>query len=629
MKLVTLQNKPRFLLSLFSFIGLSLAMVLVSYIYDKESQKLLYEQVSDQLSAINKLKEHELKFFFKYRKADIQALASTEAVLYLSQSKHHPYFKQFLKEYMYKDIIIVDNENGHILFSVNNEKYIGKNLHSNEFKNSKMTKVYKDVLNTKTTHFSDMHVPVLNSDEPVMLIATPIIKNNQITSVLMLKLSSTAVNEVLHFKASSINSLETYAVGEDYLLRSDSFLVKEMTVKSSFSNPENYFVKTKNVDKALKGQSGVSIIKDYRDVDVLSAYCFFEFDSTKWAILSEIDEVDITKELKVKKKTFYTWAFFVSIFMFIMGYFIIKRIIDVSVVNPLVSLYEKAKGFEDIINNSLNEIYVFSKDELFFMFANDTALNNSGFTLEEIKKMKPYELEAVPDEKNFLELVTPLLTGEKALQKFETLNRRKNGTLYNVHVNLQLMEVEGVEKFVAIVNDITEYKKVIEEKKHYYDLSTHDHLTKIFNRQMFDELFKIEVEQSRRYNSDMSLILIDIDFFKTINDNFGHQSGDNVLKIISANVKTLLRDSDIFARWGGEEFVILMPHADISMAAEKAEQLRKSIENLNIDTVGSVTCSFGVAQFKNFENANELFTHADEALYKSKHNGRNRVETAD
>jgi diguanylate cyclase (GGDEF)-like protein len=243
--------------------------------------------------------------------------------------------------------------------------------------------------------------------------------------------------------------------------------------------------------------------------------------------------------------------------------------------------------------------------------------------------MKPYELEARRSESFFLELITPLLNGEKALQTFEALHRRKNGTLYNVHINLQLMEVEGVEKFVAIVNDITEQKKVFQEKEHYYDLSIHDHLTNIFNRQMFDELFKIEVEQSRRYNSDMSLILMDIDFFKTVNDTLGHQSGDNVIKIISANVKSLLRDSDIFARWGGEEFVILMPHADISMAVEKAEQLRKSIENLKIDTVGSVTCSFGVAQLKDSENANELFNHVDEALYKSKHNGRNRVETAD
>ncbi|MDO9237333.1 MAG: sensor domain-containing diguanylate cyclase, partial [Aquabacterium sp.] len=250
-----------------------------------------------------------------------------------------------------------------------------------------------------------------------------------------------------------------------------------------------------------------------------------------------------------------------------------------------------------------------------------------GYSLKELQQMKPYDLKMLYSKEKFLELINPLLRGEISVQMVDTLHRRKNETFYDVHVNLQLMEVDGVEKFVAIVNDITEYKKTLEEKKYYYELSSHDHLTKIFNRQMFDELFAKEVERSRRYDFALSLILIDIDFFKKVNDTFGHQAGDKVLQVMSAHVKESLRDSDIFARWGGEEFVILMPYTDIAMAVEKAESLRMSIEKLIIEGVGTVTCSFGVAQLSNFENANQIFAHVDKALYKAKEKGRNRVES--
>lgn len=655
-QLKKIKNRPQILLSLFGSGILVLALILMAYLYSNQSKEVLYTNISEQLIAINKIKMHALSSFLNYRKSDARALASSETIINLAQNleildqqydlkilsmneglkhqevnllykKYHTYLSLFLKEYMYTDVMIMDKDHGHILFSVNYTQYIGKNLKSDQFNNTQMKKVWQKVIDTKQAHFSGMHIPVLYKDEPVMLIATPILKDGEVIAVLMLKLPSTLINQVLHYNGSALKNCETYAVGADHLLRSDSFLLKNLTVKASFNNPQKNFLSTENINKSLDGKSGCSVIKDYRNIDVISAYSPFEFDGIRWAVLTEIDENEILHELNEIQNTFYIWTIVLSILLFIIEFLITKKIISVSVINPLVALYDKAKGFEDIIHNSLNEIYIFSKDELRFVFANDTAIKNVGYTLEELQSMNVYELKTQFTKEQFIELITPLLKGKKAVQIFNTMNKRKDGTLYDVQVNLQLIEVDGEEKFVAIVNDVTEHKKTLEEKEYYYYLSTHDHLTQQFNRQMFDTLFEQEAQRAERYGSDLSLIMIDIDFFKKVNDTYGHQVGDEVLKKVSAHIKSFLRDSDVFARWGGEEFVIFMAHTTREQAVEKAEVLRIAIEELKIEIAGSITCSFGVTQVKNFEKLNEAFSKADEALYKAKENGRNRVET--
>lgn len=655
MQLEKIKHRPQFLLFFVGSIIITIVILLMIYVYNLKTEDVLYTHIADQVSAINKIKIHALSSFLDFRKSDIQALAASETILNLSKqlkqlnkkhglknlkmnksqkfkdvcechNRYKKYLSEFLKQYMYTDALLLDTKSGNIIFSVNYEQYVGRNLNSDRFRNTEITKVYKKVLDTKKVNFSDMHIPTLYSDEPVMLLAAPVLKDNQIISVIMLKLPSTLVNTILHYKVSKIKSCETYAVGEDYLLRSDITLQKTLTVNNSFNHPKKYSVRTENIDNALLFKSGVNIIKDYRNIDVISAYSTFVFDDIKWAVVTEIDKIDFTTELKTIKKTFYTWTLVISFFVFIVGYFLSKKVIDISVINPLVTLYAKAKGFEDIINNSLNEIYIFSKDEFYFIFANDRAINNSGYSLEELQNMKPFDMNHNYNKEEFLLLIEPLLKGEKRIQIFETKYHRKDGTSYDIQINLQLIEVDGSEKFVAIVNDITEYKNTIKEKDHYYHLSTYDYLTNQFNRQMFDTLFHKEVERSFRYNYNLSLAIMDIDLFKNVNDTYGHRVGDDVLVALSSHVKALLRDSDIFARWGGEEFVILLPHINLAQAAKKVEHIRATIEKLKIETAGSITCSFGLTQLLDYDNVEKVFTNADEALYKAKENGRNRVE---
>jgi diguanylate cyclase (GGDEF)-like protein len=158
--------------------------------------------------------------------------------------------------------------------------------------------------------------------------------------------------------------------------------------------------------------------------------------------------------------------------------------------------------------------------------------------------------------------------------------------------------------------------------------ATTDPLTGLSNRLKFDQALSAEIRRARRFDVALSLVIFDVDHFKQINDAYGHQAGDQVLIKLSGFVAKRMRETDLLARWGGEEFVILLPLSDVPMAVRFAEILREAIATLSFDHGKPVACSFGVAQLVAGENAERLVGRADEALYRAKLNGRNRVEMA-
>lgn len=296
--------------------------------------------------------------------------------------------------------------------------------------------------------------------------------------------------------------------------------------------------------------------------------------------------------------------------------------------DTIMKAREEKNEFQNLIENSLNEIYIFEKESLRFSYVNRGALLNSGYTATELKQMTPLDIKPYYTLEQFQELITPLLKHEQEQIIFETVHERKDGSLYDVDIRLQLMNFGGRESFVAIINDITKRVQAIKEKENYYQMATHDYLTNSNNRQNFDTLFQSEAKRAQRYNHPLSIILFDIDDFKRINDTYGHDVGDTVLVNISNRTKLCLRNSDIFARWGGEEFIILLPHADLNIAILKAEEIRAIFDSEPIDKVGRVTCSFGVAQVSDYEDLNQVFKDADDALYGAKESGKNRVNAS-
>ena len=161
------------------------------------------------------------------------------------------------------------------------------------------------------------------------------------------------------------------------------------------------------------------------------------------------------------------------------------------------------------------------------------------------------------------------------------------------------------------------------------ELATTDPLTHIYNRRYLEENVVREIAQSIRHESPLSLIIFDIDFFKSINDTYGHQNGDNVLIYISQSVKTRIRKDDIFARIGGEEFVILMPNTSVEHAVVLAASIKESIALLVIPTKNesiSCTVSMGVSEFSTqFDGFSEFLNDADMKLYRAKESGRNKI----
>lgn len=181
---------------------------------------------------------------------------------------------------------------------------------------------------------------------------------------------------------------------------------------------------------------------------------------------------------------------------------------------------------------------------------------------------------------------------------------------------------EDEELYIVSLSDITDIE---EEAKILEKLATTDPLTKIYNRLKLNELLSFEVKKSDRYNLPLSLVMFDIDHFKDINDTYGHDIGDEVLiklcEVVSANV----RETDVFARWGGEEFMLMLPNTDLEGAKSTAENLRKIIETTDFGKAGRVTASFGVSEYRFESNTRDMLKRVDDALYEAKKGGRNLV----
>jgi len=154
-----------------------------------------------------------------------------------------------------------------------------------------------------------------------------------------------------------------------------------------------------------------------------------------------------------------------------------------------------------------------------------------------------------------------------------------------------------------------------------------DYLTGIYNRLMFNELLEAELQRARRYGSDLSLIMFDLDHFKKVNDTCGHNIGDHVLKEVAQLVSDSIRAHDILTRWGGEEFMVLIPKSGQNQAAILAEKLRGLVEAHDFGSGLQVTASFGITQLKVGDNADSFTARSDKAMYLAKQNGRNRIES--
>lgn len=199
-------------------------------------------------------------------------------------------------------------------------------------------------------------------------------------------------------------------------------------------------------------------------------------------------------------------------------------------------------------------------------------------------------------------------------------------TVYSYDITEQKRaEVRLLEQRLELEDEI---KKRIVAEKELRRLATTDPLTGIFNRRHFFELLEAELARTKRTGKSFSIVLFDIDHFKQINDSYGHQAGDEVLRRVTRACRDHLRQMDGFARYGGEEFIILLPELEIHQAQQAAEKIRGLIAGQIIEFEKqsiTVTISLGVSELADGEPLDQLLARVDKALYQAKEGGRNRV----
>jgi diguanylate cyclase (GGDEF)-like protein len=202
-----------------------------------------------------------------------------------------------------------------------------------------------------------------------------------------------------------------------------------------------------------------------------------------------------------------------------------------------------------------------------------------------------------------------------------------NGHVFSVHASRIKNALGKLVGSAALLRDVTEEKRLEEELRR---LSNTDGLTALYNRRHLDESLQSELERARRYHLPLSILMFDIDHFKKFNDTYGHDQGDRVLQTVAVTLRGALRNQDYPCRYGGEEFVAILPNTAKAGAYSLAERLRKDVEQTNVNGL-KVTISIGVAEFPDFDvaDAAKLIEAADAAMYTAKKSGRNRVCIAD
>ena len=203
---------------------------------------------------------------------------------------------------------------------------------------------------------------------------------------------------------------------------------------------------------------------------------------------------------------------------------------------------------------------------------------------------------------------------------------RRDSTVFPLEISISKIAVAGSVEMVAVVRDVSDRSKLMQELTKAASL---DHLTGLANKRVFNEELARQVSTANRYQRSLCLIVCDLDHFKRVNDNYGHSSGDQVLKKVAQAISESIRDVDVAARWGGEEFAILLPETKLDGAVTQAERIKDTIQACTFwfdDTEVRVSASFGVVEMSNKEqNVGDLFDHADKLLYRAKRAGRNCV----
>jgi len=331
-------------------------------------------------------------------------------------------------------------------------------------------------------------------------------------------------------------------------------------------------------------------------------------------------------EDKVLKLRILIAALLLSIVLLVRNQFLNNAELQKEVRKRTEEILSTKQLLQEILDNDSSLIMVFNDQEL--ILANKTVLDFFNFDSLEKFKVKHKQIlklfENVYEQKkesNSTQHWIEYLKDHYSSQESYILIT-KEGEPRHFKPHVQEIKIKNQKLYIITLDEITQTLKKItnlEEK------ASKDALTNLFNRGKFDDVLRKEVALSLTSGAPLSLIFLDIDHFKRINDTYGHDVGDTVLISLAKLLKETTRKGDFIARWGGEEFVVVLHSTDVQQAETLANKLRKEVAEHQFEIPTKLTISLGVTQYKEGEDVSSFVKRADEALYEAKASGRNRV----
>ena len=452
--------------------------------------------------------------------------------------KYHSEFTSLISTGFFYDLFIIDTS-GNVIYTVAKESDFATNLRGEVWSKTGLANAFKKTKNNpkeNKLHFVDFAPYAPSNFENASFISTAVLdENGQLSGILALQLSIKRLNQVMQVTAGMGNTGETYLVGPDLTMRSDSRFFSTSTILKTT-------VDTLPVKMAMEGENSVIITKDYRGINVYSAFKSIDVLGEKWAILAEIDESEVHAPIHSLNSFLILTGAIIGILIAALGYFL-------------------------------------SSD-----------------------------------------LATPIRSMTNAMNRLS-----QNDLTTNISVDERRDEVGSMAKALVEFKGFALEREKLQEHLSY--MAKHDSLTGLPNREFIMPFLKEKTDQDDLENTGLTIMFADLDGFKGVNDAYGHSFGDEILRQVSEIMKDCIRDKDIIARIGGDEFLIVFPEkTSITDCQKVADRILQKVGTLHIVANQNINLgvSLGSATFPNdTADTRELLKMADQAMYIAKSKGKN------
>ena len=356
--------------------ALFILAIILGILSISRTKSALMEKSYNVLTSIRDSKKAQIENFFAERIGDIQVLSRSADIISLIDdlnsldskldinhkssypvnnplvkeitAPHEPFFQSYAKDYGYYDIFLIDAKDGHVIYTQAKESDYGANLIYGNLRNSGLGEVFQKTLRNNRATFVDMKPYQPSAGAPAMFLGIPVKRNNRNIAILVFQISDASINKIMQFRKGYGKTQEDYLVGQDKLMRSDSYLdPKNHTLKASFANPSKGKVDVEASKKALSGKSGTKIVIDYNGNPVLSSFAPLKIGlDLNWAIMSEIDEAEVLEVPNGIRNITIITTLVIVFLIFIIALFIINK----SIIQPLEEFRDGILNFFQFLN---------------------------------------------------------------------------------------------------------------------------------------------------------------------------------------------------------------------------------------------------------------------------------------